>query len=282
MNFNLFYRFFSLCFTHTYILAQNFKTKVFTAQKILILECLALQCTTMHYNALQCTAMYCNAPQWTAMHGNALQCTAMHNNARQCKAMHCNTLQCTAMPSNALLYIAMHWQALHCTVLYCFSLQCTTMHCTALICTAIAEHYTEFTQKYGAQTFRVCCQTDLSTLDQDGGKLFSVLLYQIGLILTQCMSNRGLFGLPVHLIVRSDFVWNSFGLCSRSSSSSSSSSSGSSNISCSNISSRSSSSHSSSCHLASAWSGLQCIYNNGWRAGLIQLDPRLIRHAAGA
>ena len=67
------------------------------------------------------------------------------------------------------------------------------------------------------------------------------------------MPNRGLFGLPVHHVVRSESVWKSVGLCSSSSSSSSSSSI------CSSSSSSSDSSSSSSRHLASACSGLQCL-----------------------
>ena len=67
------------------------------------------------------------------------------------------------------------------------------------------------------------------------------------------MPNRGLFGLSVNHVVRSESVWNSLGLCS------SSSSSGSSSSKCISSSSSSGSSSSSFRHLESACSGLQCL-----------------------
>ena len=95
-------------------------------------------------------------------------------------------------------------------------------------------------------------QSDKPSLDHDRGEKSSLLQYQSCLILSQCIYNRRLFGVPVHQIVRSDSVWNSLVLCSNSSSKSRSSS-------CSNSSSKSSSSCSSSRHLAPTCSGLRCI-----------------------
>ena len=80
----------------------------------------------------------------------------------------------------------------------------------------------------------------------------NVCPYAKCLTIALCGSDRVLFGVPVHHIVRSDSVWNSLGLCSNNSSNSRSSS-------CSNSSSKSSSSSTSSRHLAPACSGLQCI-----------------------
>ena len=89
------------------------------------------------------------------------------------------------------------------------------------------------------------------------------------------MPNRGLFGLPVCHVVRSESVWNSLGICG-----STSSSSGGSSI----CSSSSCSSGSSSSSLA-IWRRPAVASNVSTtaarRAGLIQSGPRPIRQAGG-
>ena len=108
------------------------------------------------------------------------------------------------------------------------------------------------TLKLWTKIWGICLPSRLVYLGSWGDKRWHVLQLKSWFIHTQCpMSNRGIFGIYVNHIVRSDSMWNSLSLWSSSSSRSS------------NSSSRKSSISSSSRHLASACSGLQCIYNSG-------------------
>ena len=102
-------------------------------------------------------------------------------------------------------------------------------------------------------------------INDHGSYWSSVLQYQSCWMPNQYMPNKGLFGLLVHHVIRSESVWNSSGLCSSSSSSSNSSTSRSSSSS----SSSSESSISSSQYLVFAYSGLKFFSQQGQDRGRV-------------
>ena len=129
------------------------------------MQCDAVCCSSLPYNAAQCDAVQCsllpyNAVQYDAVQYDAVQCSltpynAVHSDAVQCTVA--TSLQCSAVESSSSSTSGQEltqesWQGdqsvycilLHCsyctvfhyTVLYCTSLHCTILYCKIPYCTA--------------------------------------------------------------------------------------------------------------------------------------------------
>lgn len=85
------------------------------------MQCSAMHCTAVSYNAgqrntVQCSAIQCNAMQGSAMQCCIIQCCAMHWSAMQCRIVQCIAVHWIAMQWNSVYYISIDYTTLHCII----------------------------------------------------------------------------------------------------------------------------------------------------------------------